>query len=215
MSPQFQSTLIGNPYYNPTVHLSFWNKFVQLNVEMYHASETLTATHPYGSRWYTWPLELRPIYYWEGAVLANGSQGNIYLLGNPVIWWGIWMAILAGLSFAWATGRKLRPKTIAALAIAGAAYLINYLPFIGITRVMFLYHYLYAFLFSIVFVVMLWNDLATDHHGHQFTRPSQRQIFAVILLLVALGFVYFAPLSYGTPLSPAGLQARMWLHTWR
>jgi dolichyl-phosphate-mannose-protein mannosyltransferase len=215
MSPQFQSTLIGNPYYNPAAHISFWNKFVQLNIEMYHASETLTATHPYGSKWYSWPLELRPIYYWEGSELSNGYQGNIYLLGNPVVWWGIWTALLGGLGFALIKKRALRPTTMAALAIAGVAYLINYLPFIGITRVMFLYHYFFAFLYSIIFVIMLWNDLATDRHGHQFKPLANRQIYAAILLLIIVGFCFFAPISYGSPLSPAGLQDRMWLHTWR
>jgi dolichyl-phosphate-mannose-protein mannosyltransferase len=215
MSPQFQSTLIGNPYYNPKVHLSFLSKFVQLNVEMYKASETLTATHPYGSKWYSWPLELRPIYYWEGDTLANGTQGNIYLLGNPVIWWGLWVAILSGMSYVWATRRKLRPQTQMALAIASAAYLINYLPFIGITRVMFLYHYFFAFLYSIIFAIMLWNDLATNNEGRQLENESHRRIYIVVLLVVTAGFLYFAPLTYGTALSPAALQARMWLHTWR
>jgi dolichyl-phosphate-mannose-protein mannosyltransferase len=215
MSPQFQSTLIGNPYYNPTVHLSFLDKFVQLNVEMYRASETLTATHPYGSKWYSWPLELRPIYYWEGDTLSNGTQGNIYLLGNPIIWWGLWIAIIGGLSYAWASKRKLRPRTKMALAVASTAFLINYLPFIGITRVMFLYHYFFAFLYSIIFAVMLWNDLATDRKGNQLENESHRRYYIAVLLIVTAGFLYFAPLSFGLPLSPAALQARMWLHTWR
>jgi dolichyl-phosphate-mannose-protein mannosyltransferase len=215
MSAQFQSTLVGNPYYSPTAHLSFWSKFVQLNVEMYHASETLTATHPYGSKWYSWPLEVRPIYYWEGAELANGDQGNIYLLGNPIIWWGIWASIILGAAYVWLTKRKLRPATIGAMSIAGVAYLINYLPFIGITRVMFLYHYFFAFLYSIIFAVMLWNDLATDVHGKQLTSHRHRQLYIGLILITIISFCFFAPISYGTPLSPAGLQLRMWLHSWR
>lgn len=214
MSTQFQATLVGNPYYNPQVHLNFWQKFVQLNVEMYRASATLTATHPYGSKWYTWPLEIRPIYYWEGAVQANGTQGNIYLLGNPVVWWGIWTALFVGFGYAWAARRKLRPATIAALALCLAAYLINLLPFIGVTRVMFLYHYFFALFFSLIAATMLWNDLATSHRKVLATN-RQRAAFAAVLVVVAGGFLYFAPISYGTLLSPAGLQARMWLRSWR
>jgi dolichyl-phosphate-mannose-protein mannosyltransferase len=218
MTTQFQATLVGNPNYDPSVHMSFFEKFVELNEEMYRASATLTATHPYGSRWYTWPLEVRTVYYWEGAVLANGQQGNIYLLGNPAIWWGVWAAIVFGLSYVWIVGHKLRPATISALALSATAYLINYVPFIGVTRVMFLYHYFFAFFFSIIFAVMLWNDLASVKIGkvdRQFTKRSHVLIFGGILVVVAICFVYFAPLSYGTPLSPAGLQARMWLRSWR
>lgn len=216
MSTRFQATLKDNAYYDPRVHLGFFEKFVMLNQEMFHANQTLTATHPYGSRWYTWPLEQRPIYYWEGSLMNNGKQGNIYLLGNPLVWWGIWTALFAGFSYLWISGRHLRPRTLAALAIAGAAYFINLLPFVAVTRVMFLYHYFFSFIFSLIFVVMLWDDLARDQSTH---RPLQARYsrlgFAFVCLLSLAGFIYFLPLSYGWPLTPAGLQAHMWLQTWR
>jgi dolichyl-phosphate-mannose-protein mannosyltransferase len=215
MPTRFQATLVGNPHYDPNVHLSFFHKFIQLNQEMYDANKTLTATHPYGSHWYTWPLELRPIYYWEGYAQDNGTQGNIYLLGNPVIWWGLWIAIVGGLAYAWAARRRLQPTTIAALALAGVAYLINLLPFVAVSRVMFLYHYFFSFAFSLIFAIMLWNDLSTDQKGRQLAKLSHRRLFIAILIFVALGFLFFAPLSYGWTLSPAGLQARLWLHSWR
>jgi dolichyl-phosphate-mannose-protein mannosyltransferase len=215
MSTRFQATLTGNTDYNPSVHMSFIDKFVELNHEMYQANQTLTATHPYGSHWYSWPLEQRPIYYWQGDTLDDGRQGNIYLLGNPAVWWGIWIAIFAGLSYAWIAKRKLRPATVSALALAGAAYFINLLPFVAVARVMFLYHYFFSLVFSLIFAVMLWNDLATNAHGHTLSRPRQQQVFGAILALVAITFLFFAPISYGSPLTPEGLQARMWLHTWR
>ncbi len=207
MSLPFQQTLVGSPYYNPDTHLSFWDKFIQLNQEMYKANQTLTATHPYGSRWYTWPMELRPIYYWEGGVNDNGTQGNIYLLGNPVVWWGVLAALLAGTIYLRVRRLKLRPATVSALALAAGAYIMNFAPFIGVPRVMFLYHYLFSFIFSIAFVVLLWNDLLP-------ATQRRRAAFWVIGAL-ALGFLFFAPLSYGTPLSPAGLQLHMWLPSWR
>lgn len=216
MSSRFQATLIGNYQYNASVQMGFWPKFIELNKEMYHANQTLTATHPYGSRWYTWPLELRPIYYWEGTIDVHGNQGNIYLLGNPLIWWGIWLAIILGLFVAWQNHTKLRPATVGALAIAGAAYFINLLPFVGVTRVMFLYHYFFSFAFSLIFAVMLWNDLSTTRDNRrQLATPNQRRAYAVILIIITLSFIYFLPLSYGLPLSPAGLHAHTWLRSWR
>lgn len=215
MSQQFQGTLIGNTYYNPHANLSFINKFIQLNVEMYHANQTLTATHPYGSRWYTWPLEQRPIYYWQGPTLADGKQGNIYLLGNPIIWWGVWIALISGLLYMYVKNRRLQPNTVAGLALCSVAYLINLLPFVGVTRVMFLYHYFFSFIFSLIGTTLLWNDLATTKkHRHLFHR-HQRYALAAVFAVIILGFWFFAPLTYGTPLSPAELQAHMWLRSWR
>ena len=147
--------------------------------------------------------------------MANGSQGNIYLLGNPIVWWGVWVAILCGASFAWVQGVRLRPATIAALAIAASAYFINLLPFVGVTRVMFLYHYFFSFIFSLIFAIMLWNDLSTDQHGAQLKKPTHRRVYAAVLALIAIGFMYFIPITYGTAMSPAALQAHMWLKSWR
>jgi dolichyl-phosphate-mannose-protein mannosyltransferase len=182
---------------------------------MYLANKTLTATHPYGSRWYTWPLEQRPIYYWEGDPLPDGRQGNIYLLGNPAIWWGLWIALLAGFAYIVSTRRSLRPQPIAALALAGIAYLINLMPFMAVARVMFLYHYFFSFMFSIICVVMLWDDLSTDAHQHQLKTRGHRRVFGAVLAIVAVTFLFFAPLSYGTPLTPQELQTHIWLPTWR
>jgi dolichyl-phosphate-mannose-protein mannosyltransferase len=215
MTARFQSTLIGSSYYNPHAHMSFFEKFIELNEEMYHANQTLTATHPYGSHWYTWPLEIRPIYYWEGEMLTGGQQANIYLLGNPVVWWGIWIAIASGFLVLWNKGRPPRPSTSVGLAITGAAYLINYLPFLAVTRVMFLYHYFFSFVYSILFTILLWNDIATDNSGNQFTSEVHRRWFAAVAVAAALGFLFFSPLTYGWPMSVKGLQLHMWLHTWR
>ena len=215
MSPAFQSTLIGNPYYRPYDRLSFWSKFEQLNVEMYHANATLTATHPYGSKWYTWPLELRPVYYWEGAVQANGSQGNIYLFGDPLIWWAATASTLLGLiisSCSRPSFRKRYKAIMAALSLFIFAYLLNWLPFATITRVMFLYHYLFAFIFS----VMIMATLVTTLPVNPDWKRSPRHLVAIGLIVVMVGgFLYFAPLTYGWPLSPAAHQARVWLSTWR
>jgi dolichyl-phosphate-mannose--protein O-mannosyl transferase len=79
---------------------------------------------------------------------------------------------------------------------------------------MFLYHYFFSFIFSLVCAVMIWNDLAGDA-GRQLTTPRRRAYFGAVIALIVLGFAYFAPLTYGTPLSPQSLQAHMWLRTWR
>ncbi|MBX4190146.1 phospholipid carrier-dependent glycosyltransferase, partial [Candidatus Parcubacteria bacterium] len=95
MNPAFQSTLIGNGYQNqPGLKApNILQKFVQLNTEMYHANQRLTASHPYSSKWYTWPFMIRPIYYWVGSTPASYEE-KIYLIGNPLIWWASTVAVL-------------------------------------------------------------------------------------------------------------------------
>lgn len=216
MTPNFQATLKGSSYYDPTVRFGFVDKFVELNREMFTANQTLTAGHPYGSRWYTWPLELRPIYYWQGQTQDDGRQGNIYLLGNPAVWWGILIAAAGGLAYARLQRIRLRSTTVAALSFLGVAYLVNFLPFVGVPRVMFLYHYFFSFIYSLAFVIILWNDLSADRNGKNSlaTRPARR-VYAGVLGLILLTFLYFAPLTYGTLLTTPTLNSHMWLRSWR
>ena len=219
MPVQFQSTLVGNPNYNPAARESFVDKFIDLNKEMQASEDSLrNATHPYGSKWYTWPIEQRPVYYWEGDSLTNGNQGNIYLLGNPVVWWGtlIILAVLIGRA---STDRKALKRWYFPTSVLGIGYLMNWLPFSLIHRVMFLYHYLYALIYSVALaalglgIVAGWNAPSTRFW--HFPSRGSRYGYIAALVLLAAGFIYFAPLSYGIPISPASLVHHDWLKSWR
>ena len=74
-------------------------KFVELNVQMYQSNQRLTATHPYGSQWYSWPFMTRPIFYWVDSTSSPQVSSRIYLLGNPVIWWMSTVAVLLSLMY--------------------------------------------------------------------------------------------------------------------
>ncbi len=219
MSQKFQSTIIGHPLYDSSIRMNFWEKFTDLNQAMVNAGESLkTATHPYGSEWTTWPLMQRDIYYWQGPAQSDGTQGNIYLLGNPVIWWGIPILILGGLlASSQAFGRlKAYRYALGALALG---YALNLLPFSRIERVMFLYHYFMALILSLAFTVIMLGALAGWHkdgeHPWKFPSPLSRGLFFGLIGLALIGFIFFAPLTYGVPLSPADMDRRMWLPTWR
>jgi dolichyl-phosphate-mannose-protein mannosyltransferase len=211
MSTRFQSTLVGNHHYSPTANMSFLARFVELNTEMFQANQTLTATHPYGSHWYAWPLELRPIYYWQGDSLENGKQGNIYLLGNPVVWWGGTLALLSGAAIALIRIKQFRLEQRQAIIILLTAYSINYLPFAAVTRVMFLYHYFFSFIYGLIAAVVIWGWIIENSK----LKKHRNVIFTAVIAIASMGFIYFAPLTYGIPLAPNDLQERMWLKSWR
>ena len=74
-----------------------------------------------------------------------------------------------------------------------------------IKRVMFIYHYLPALGFA-----LLALGLLLDRSGRH-----ARRIGAVLLVLAAAAFVWFAPISYGLPITHPQFDARMWIDTWR
>ena len=193
MSQSFRKTLAGSSdAQNPDiVPASLFGKFIELNQEMYRSNARLTAPHPYSSKWYTWPFMLRSIYYW------NSAGAKIYLIGNPIIWWVSTFAIFYVLL------STLGTKKIALYLISGA-YLVNILPFIGIDRAMFLYHYFTGLIIAILALAYL-----IDHLQHR------KKIFAGLIALSIAMFLYFAPLTYGTPeLTQKQFDRRMWLKSW-
>jgi len=197
MTAGFQATLEGNRYADQTGDaiaepIGLGSKFIELNKEMYRSNKRLSATHPYSSRWYSWPVMTRPIFYWVK------DTARIYLLGNPFVWYGSTAALLAACAFV------LRRRGDQLLAVLLGAYALNFLPFIGIGRVMFLYHYFTA----LIFAVLIWAWLINR------AEPKPRTVLALLVLAI-IGFMYFAPLSYGLPLSPEAYEHHLWLSSWR
>jgi dolichyl-phosphate-mannose-protein mannosyltransferase len=184
MSPQFRQG-----------ELSTAEKFTELNAQMYDSNQRLTATHPYSSKWYTWPFMVRPIFYWVK------DSSRIYLLGNPVVWWGSTIALAVALVELLAAGIRRANRT---LIIMIGAWAMNLLPFIGISRVMFLYHY---------FTALIWAVLIMAYEVDRTRRPQRAALGLIALALTA--FLFFAPLSYGLPLSPSAYRARVWLSSWQ
>jgi len=180
----------GDAFMKPTFHQdNVVTKFLQLNTEMYRSNQRLTATHPYGSSWYSWPFMSRSIFYWVSG------DSRIYLLGNPLIWWASTLAVLMSL------GYVSRHRTIKLLL---GGYFLNLLPFIGISRVMFLYHYLTNLIFAILILVYLIEK-----------QKNSKKIFIGLTVVSVLAFIYFAPLSYGLPLAPKAYESRVWLPSWK
>lgn len=214
MSERFQSTLIGNASYNSSAKMSFWDKFIELNSEMYSAQSSLTdTTHPYASKWYSWPFMIRPVYYWEGEALPSGAQGNIYLLGNPLVWWLGTVSVVIAL-VTWLTQPKLLGRRRHLIAFLLAGYALNFIPFSAIDRPMFLYHYLFALVISILITCILLARLF-KWQAKKYDKKAASYTYWILVVAVILIFAYFLPLSYGWPLSPSDLQQHMWLQTWR
>ena len=122
----------------PHYYLGWWGGIADLfhyygDVIWYEKSVS-TATHPYASPWWSWPLMLRPVAYWQDFH-DQGPVATIWGAGNPLLWWGVIpaMAITAVRAIE-------RPDLTRAFIVIG--YLANYVIWIPIGRILFLYHYM-------------------------------------------------------------------------
>src|SRR3989344_2175745 len=178
----------GDDYMSQKFHeKNVLKKFVELNMEMYRSNQRLTSDHPYSSKWYSWPFMTRPIFYWVDG------DARIYFLGNPAVWWASTVGAVLSIWYLVLSIKNRRKDKILILLLG--AYALNLLPFIGIQRVMFLYHYMIALVFAVLMLVYVVEKIYNER---------QAKIILTGLVLVSLAsFIYFAPLTYGLKFSPA------------
>ncbi len=111
-----------------------WHNFVELQKQMWWYNTNLKATHTYQSNWWTWPLMLRPVWYYVDYS-RPGLIANIYAMGNPVLWWLGIPAVIYTVYCALRTGNW----RIWLIVVGFASF---WLPWARAPRIMFLYHYL-------------------------------------------------------------------------
>ena len=100
---------------------------------MFTFHSTLDSTHPYSSKWYEWPIMVRPILY-SAQVIGGYAYTGISAFGNPMVWWAGIPAFL----FMLYLSLKKHDKYAGFLCIS---YLAQYLPWALISRYTFIYHY--------------------------------------------------------------------------
>jgi len=202
MSPPFLKTLQNSPLrFNDSIKpLNFWEKFFELNGKLYSVNASFSQTHPYSSKFYTWPVMSRPIYFWVKETSSNLTS-RIYLLGNPFIWWIAFGSMIAGVIY-WKTPT---PETKWFLYFG---WYLNFFPFFIIKRIMFLYHYFPALIFSIVIMSLFFFD--------SFKNLKRYRIILLVALisLFVIGFIFFSPLTYGFPLNSEQYNLRIWFKGW-
>lgn len=118
-------------------------KYIVIKVPEYQAA-VADATHPYSSKWWTWPLLLRPVwYYWKDPGPAPGMVVGIWGSGNPPIWWAALPSLVLCAYYA------IRERRLALIFVV-AGWVIHLAPWVGIGRTLFLYHYLPSLLFGML-----------------------------------------------------------------
>lgn len=189
MSASFQQNLIGNKIDEKTTKpYPFYKKIVELNKVMYLASAGLTATHPNSSYFYQWPFMKKPIWYWSKK--DNWAMGNIYLFGNPIIWFLVLTSVFVGIILFFNDRFSRNASPFLNMFLFG--FFLNLLPYFFITRVTFLYHYLPSLIFGILIATILFEKIPVILKM-KFVSKIQYWILGFALV----SFLIFSPITYG------------------
>jgi dolichyl-phosphate-mannose-protein mannosyltransferase len=192
----------GDPFHPPDFRqMNIFEKFKELNTELYQSNARLTTPHPYSSQWFQWPFMNKPIYYWNSTDALVGISEKIYLIGNPLIWWLSTIAVIYSIIF---FKKYFMLNTKYLMLLIG--YLSNWLPFIFIGRVMFLYHYFTSLIFAILITAYVLNELS---------QKNKKIAFNTILTGSIILFLFFSPLTYGFQIPNWYYKLMVWLPTWR
>lgn len=223
--------LIWIPHLQLNPEFNFFE--VQRQILAYHQRVGNGANiHPYCSTWYSWLLMIRPVaYYYQvfdsatlGNFIVSSSTGKIiydvHAIGNPFLWWFSTIAVffmawvliehyavipkLASKRPVWSSYVPTRSLWIGLFLMVN--YLANLLPWVPVSRCVFLYHYMGASVFASMMLAWFVD--------RWFQRREFRVVAAWIMLIVAGGFIFWMPIYLGLPLTPAEYNLRMWFNSW-
>lgn len=170
---------------------------------MYSYHSNLTATHPYQSPWWQWPLILRPMWYYVNYDVAEGSVGTISAMGNPAVWW----VCCAGTAAALIKLIRGKLKPNAAWFVLFTALLAEFLPWVLVTRCTFIYHY-FA---SVPFIILISAYLLKQKEEHDPAWGKAKWIWMGAAVLL---FILFYPAISGMVVPRAYIGFLEWLPSW-
>lgn len=164
----------------------------------YHAY--LNGTHSFGSKWWQWILNLRPILFYSHSYSTNLKAG-ISCFANPIICYG------GLISFFYCLAKLSRKfDKIAFFLLIG--YLAQIVPWIFIKRVTFEYHYFPCIPFLILMLTYFVKDYAYPKFG--------KKILFAIIAATAILFFMFYPVISGMPVSKFYVDLFLkWFASWQ
>ena len=198
-----------------------WTKFIELQKQMWGYHTGLKATHNRQSKAYTWPLMLRPVWFW--VKYDKNKIANIYNLGNPVIWWG---GLLILPYAAWEVIRQFRRSTVrgvTACHLGGGTrlgfvifcYFSFWLPWIFSPRIMFLHHYMPAIPFLCIIIGWFLNRIQNSEFRIQNWKIKEKLLVTSYLLLATIVFFFFYPIYTGLLIPKDLIKYFFWLSSWK
>jgi dolichyl-phosphate-mannose-protein mannosyltransferase len=170
----------------------------QAQWSMFNYHSGLTATHPFSSPWWTWPLIIRPVWFYVSE-LPGGIVSTIAAMGNPAVWWIGFVSII----FTVEEAVRARDRVCLFLSVL---FFSQWLPYALISRTLFLYH----FYFDIPIMI-----LATSYFINNLWRTRRGKVTVLVYLSIVVAmFVLFYPVISGTPIPFYWRNNLRWLRSW-
>jgi len=170
----------------PVIHADnlqdYFRQLIGYQQHMYNYHANLVADHFFSSMWYTWPFNIKPIWYAisEKGVLAS----SISAFGNPAIW------ALTPFAAAYCLIKGIKDKNMAHL-FASLGWLSAYLPWVMVTRLCFIYHYFPCAVFGIIALAIMIKDICT-------AKPKVKGFAGAYLVICLVLFLMFMPVTTGS-----------------
>ncbi len=185
------------PYMDTPSMTDGFNGILRNQSDMLNYHGDLKSTHPYMSSWWTWPIIVRPIFYYSR--LYSNAVAGISAFGNPALWWTGIVALFYTIS-------KINSHHKKDAWFLLIAYFAQYLPWILVSRTTYIYHYFPSTPFVALMVAFMFKDIFKAVKNFWV-------IFYLILVVVLFGLFY--PVLSGVPVPdwyPSILLK--WFDTW-
>ena len=185
------------PYYRYEASLrmnyglkDMWATLLKNQKDMYNYHSGLTATHMCQSMWYQWPFTFKSVWFY---VSGNGEKiSNIASTGNPAVWWISSVGAVC-LFLEWVLGKVKRDPVLPILFVGVAA---NYLPWVLVTRCVFLYHFFATVPFILLSTVYLFFLLERENRRMHWVKWAWLCL-AVVYFILLYPAISGLPTGYG------------------
>ena len=171
---------------------------IWLHVSFVYDGFTEEQGHLYGSRWWSWPLLIRPT--WYVFEQENSIVKGILCMGNQAVFWMIPVSL--GLT-CWRFVKKR--AFVEGFILLGLVS--QWLPWAFIARVQFNHYFYTAMPFICISIAVpiarIWRQT-----------PEDRYLIIFYLLFVIALFIYWYPLLNGMPISEKYYLHHMWFKSW-
>ena len=208
--------MVWQPHLNKYENYGFFG--MQKQILGYHSNSVTADEHPYCSKWYTWPIMKRPVGYHFKSEPVEGKPDSklfqdVHLFGNPALYILSFLSVLY-LSVVWVFSlwgwykRGVVPKDFTINSFVVIGFFANWLPWMMVSRCLFLYHYLPAATISFVGLAWVVTSLVVK------AKNWSKALAVSILVLIVLAFFYWLPLQLGFYIPSAFFYDRMWFNSW-
>jgi len=187
-----------------------------LQGSMYIYHSTLSATHPFSSAWWSWPLILRPVWLYV-SYLPLDMKSTITLLGNPAVWWSGFISIIIVTAKAipgrfWKKLPKLQilaknqPSVDWIALFIVVVFFFQWVPYVFISRITFIYHYY----LNVPLLCLASAYLVSKCWPSKWGKIATIALLAAVVILFAL----FYPIISGKPSSTTSIESLKWFESW-